>query len=105
MLPTSASRKRSLVIGAGVIGHACALRLQAIGHEVVLTDPDADRIGPSWGNAGHIATEQVAPLAAHLREHGVLALVGERLRLVTHLDVDAAQIERALDVFRRHFQP
>lgn len=52
-----------------------------------------------------IPPEQVAPLAAHLREHGVLALVGERLRLVTHLDVDAAQIERALDVFRRHFQP
>ena len=64
MLPNSALRKRSLVIGAGVIGHACALHLQAIGHEVVLTDPDADRIGPSWGNAGHIATEQTEPLAS-----------------------------------------
>ncbi len=57
-------RKRCLVIGAGVVGHACALRLQAAGHDVLLTDPDTDRIGPSWGNAGHIATEQTQPLAS-----------------------------------------
>ncbi len=65
--PMSHSRvspKRRLVIGAGVIGHACALQLQAAGHDVVLTDPDADQVGPSWGNAGHIATEQTQPLAS-----------------------------------------
>ncbi len=64
MSPSPVPRKRCLVIGAGVIGHACALRLQALGHEVVLTDPDTDQLGPSWGNAGHIATEQTAPLAS-----------------------------------------
>lgn len=47
-----------------MIGHTCALRLQAAGHDVVLTDPDTDGIGPSWGNAGHIATEQTEPLAS-----------------------------------------
>lgn len=64
MTPSSVPRKRCLVIGAGVIGHACALQLQVAGHAVVLTDPDTDRVGPSWGNAGHIATEQTQPLAS-----------------------------------------
>lgn len=64
MSHSRASPKRCLVIGAGVIGHACALRLQAAGHDVVMTDPDADQVGPSWGNAGHIATEQTQPLAS-----------------------------------------
>ena len=64
MSSTANPRHRVLVIGAGIVGHACALRLQAAGHDVVLTDPDADWIGPSWGNAGHIATEQTAPLAS-----------------------------------------
>ena len=63
MTSNSLPRKSCLVIGAGVIGCACALRLQAAGYAVVLTDPDTNRIGPSWGNAGHIATEQTEPLA------------------------------------------
>ncbi|HEX2083714.1 MAG TPA: FAD-dependent oxidoreductase, partial [Xanthomonadaceae bacterium] len=54
----------ALVIGAGVIGHACALALQRQGWQVVLTDPDRAGVAASWGNAGHIATEQVEPLAS-----------------------------------------
>ncbi len=42
-------------------------------------------------------------LARHLEGAGVKALVYPRLRLVTHLDVDAAGIDRAVDVFARHF--
>ncbi len=53
-----------LVIGAGVIGHACALALQQRGWQVTLTDPDRSGIAASWGNAGHIAIEQVEPLAS-----------------------------------------
>jgi D-amino-acid dehydrogenase len=53
-----------LVVGAGVIGHACALALQQRGARVTLVDPDRARIAPSWGNAGHIATEQTEPLAS-----------------------------------------
>jgi D-amino-acid dehydrogenase len=52
-----------LVIGAGVIGNACALA-QRQGWHVVLTDPDRAGVAASWGNAGHIATEQVEPLAS-----------------------------------------
>ncbi|RDZ26526.1 NAD(P)/FAD-dependent oxidoreductase [Lysobacter silvisoli] len=61
---TSSSGSSVLVIGGGVIGHACALALQARGWRVRLTDPDREGIAPSWGNAGHIATEQAQPLAS-----------------------------------------
>lgn len=52
------------IVGGGIIGHACALRLLAAGHAVTLFDDDAAEQAPSWGNAGHIATEQVVPLAS-----------------------------------------
>ena len=53
-----------LVVGAGVIGLACALRLAREGRRVVLVDRDEPGCGASFGNAGHIATEQVFPLAS-----------------------------------------
>ncbi|MFT4178377.1 MAG: FAD-binding oxidoreductase [Thermomonas sp.] len=54
----------ALVIGGGVVGRACALALQRDGWQVTLADADANRSAPSWGNAGHIATEQMEPLAS-----------------------------------------
>lgn len=60
----SASSATALVIGGGVVGRACALALQRDGWQVTLVDDDATSSAPSWGNAGHIATEQVAPLAS-----------------------------------------
>jgi len=53
-----------LVIGAGVIGLACAFRLAREGQRVLLVDRDQPGLGASFGNAGHIATEQVFPLAS-----------------------------------------
>ena len=53
-----------LVIGAGVIGLACAFRLARAGQRVLLIDRDEPGLGASFGNAGHIATEQVFPLAS-----------------------------------------
>jgi threonine aldolase len=47
-----------------------------------------------------IPAEKAAPLGEHLNAHGVLVLPGARMRLVTHLDIDAAGIERALGAFR-----
>lgn len=52
------------VIGGGVVGRAVALSLARRGERVTMIDPAADRSAPSWGNAGHLATEQVAPLAS-----------------------------------------
>jgi threonine aldolase len=50
-----------------------------------------------------VPAERCAALQAHLRERGVIALVGARTRLVTHLDVDAAGIDRAIAAFRAFF--
>jgi threonine aldolase len=51
-----------------------------------------------------IPADSVAPLARHLEAHGIKALVSPRLRLVTHLDVDRARIERAVEVFGAFFK-
>jgi len=47
-----------------------------------------------------LPVERVAPLAEHLKRNGVLVLPAVRMRLVTHLDIDAVGIDRALDAFR-----
>ncbi len=52
-----------LVIGAGLVGAACALRLAVAGRQVCLVDGQAPGQGASFGNAGHIATEQRLPMA------------------------------------------
>ncbi|KAB0495860.1 NAD(P)/FAD-dependent oxidoreductase [Pseudomonas vancouverensis] len=51
------------VVGAGIIGVACALRLARQGRRVVVIDQQAPGHGASFGNAGHLATEQVFPIA------------------------------------------
>ncbi|MBT3069205.1 GntG family PLP-dependent aldolase [Rhodoferax sp. U11-2br] len=43
-------------------------------------------------------------LIPHLKSHGVLATGLYRLRFVTHLDVDAAGIDRAVSVIRAYFE-
>ena len=53
-----------VVIGAGLVGAACALRLADAGRDVLLVDAQAPGMGASFGNAGHIATEQLFPLAS-----------------------------------------
>ncbi|MGZ5033608.1 MAG: low-specificity L-threonine aldolase [Usitatibacter sp.] len=50
-----------------------------------------------------IPKESVAKLKRHLDENGVIALLGPKLRLVTHLDVDAKDIDRAISVFASCF--
>jgi len=50
-----------------------------------------------------VPPEKVAALAAHLKRQNILVLPRAPMRLVTHLDVDAAGIERALAGFRSFF--
>lgn len=54
----------ALVVGAGIVGLACALRLRRLGLRTTLVDPQASPESASYGNAGHIAVEQVEPLAS-----------------------------------------
>jgi len=49
------------------------------------------------------ARSRSAELLAHLKEHGVLATGLYRLRFATHLDVDAAGIDRAIGAIRSFF--
>lgn len=52
-----------VVIGAGIVGTACALELSRRGRRVLVVDREAPGMGASFGNAGHMATEQVFPVA------------------------------------------
>lgn len=55
---------RVIVVGGGIIGLSAALALQLRGWRVRLLDEGASAMASSWGNAGHIAVEQVEPLAS-----------------------------------------
>ena len=57
------ANEATVVIGAGVIGLVTACRLQQQGQQVLLLDANGVGAGCSFGNAGHLATEQVFPLA------------------------------------------
>ena len=50
-----------------------------------------------------VEPETIASLDRFLSGRGILALVSPRTRLVTHLDVDAAAIDRAIAAFREFF--
>jgi len=52
-----------VVVGAGIVGVACALQLARQGKQVVVMDAQEPGMGASYGNAGHLATEQVFPIA------------------------------------------
>lgn len=52
----------------------------------------------------NIPPARAAALGDHLDDAGVKAIVGPRMRLVTHLDVDAAGIDCALGAFRSFFR-
>ena len=58
-----ADRADIAVVGAGIIGVACALQLARQGRQVLVIDQQAPGMGASYGNAGHLATEQVFPIA------------------------------------------
>lgn len=65
-------RATGLVLGGGLIGLSCALQLQRRGVTVTVLEPQEKPQGASWGNAGHIAVEQVQPLASPAMISGAL---------------------------------
>ena len=52
------------IVGGGVVGLCCAVALLDRGYGVSVFERDGDYNAASWGNAGHIAVEQVEPLAS-----------------------------------------
>lgn len=65
-----------VVIGGGIIGLSIAVMLQQRGARVRLLDASTVGGGASFGNAGHIATEQVFPIA----DAGILKQLPRMLR-------------------------
>lgn len=56
--------QRAIVLGGGVVGLSIATALQRVGVQVTVIDTAPAAGAASWGNAGHIAIEQVEPLAS-----------------------------------------
>lgn len=68
-------RDSVVVIGAGVVGAACALALRARGLPVCLLDARAPAAEASAGNAGVVSTAAVMPQATHATLRGVPAML------------------------------
>jgi len=64
------------------------------------------KVEPPQTNIVFVAIPEsaVAGLAVTLRAAGILASVGRRTRLVTHLDINRAQIEAVLTAFTHYFE-
>src|ERR1700759_5650812 len=59
-------RMHIAVIGAGIVGAACALELQRDGHEITLVDPGkpGGEQAASYGNGCWLSPSSVVPLSA-----------------------------------------
>jgi D-amino-acid dehydrogenase len=55
--------KRVVVVGAGIVGAACALTLQRQGNQVTLVDGDQPGMGCSSGNGGAISPDFCVPMS------------------------------------------
>ncbi|WP_271410336.1 NAD(P)/FAD-dependent oxidoreductase [Pseudomonas sp. Q1-7] len=87
-----------LVVGAGIIGVACALHLARQGRRVRVVDQQAPGQGASFGNAGHLATEQVFPIADLSILKGLPAMLMDPMG---PLRIDWRYLPRALPWFLR----
>jgi threonine aldolase len=105
-----ARAKRARKILGGVMRQAgilAAAGLYALEHNVERLAEDhanAERLARGIGaeppQSNMVFIQSAPGLVEHLAQHGVIVLPAARLRLVTHLDVDAAGIDRAIAAFR-----
>ena len=51
----------------------------------------------------HVPAQRCTDLQTHLAQYGIIALIGPKTRLVTHLDVSAAQIQQVVTSFKDFF--
>jgi threonine aldolase len=118
---TAAARRWRKALGGGMrqVGILAAAGLYALEHHVARLAEDHDNaafLAERLEAAGlsvdrpqtnmvyvNLAAADVAPLAAHLAAHGVLASIGERTRLVTHLDVSRSALAGVADLVSAHF--
>jgi len=105
-----ARARRARKILGGVMRQAgilAAAGLYALEHNIERLAEDhanaerlAKGIGAPMPQSNMVFIESAPGLVEHLAQHGVVVLPAARLRLVTHLDVDTAGIDRAIAAFR-----
>ncbi len=112
------AKRARKILGGGMrqAGVIAAAGLFALEHNVErLAEDHANALRLAGGIAGiaglsvepvqtnmvfvRVPPERCAALGAHLEAHGIKALVGPRMRLCTHLDVDTAGIDAAIAAF------
>jgi threonine aldolase len=116
------ARRIRKMLGGGMrqVGVIAASGIYALEHNVERLAEDhenAERLARGLSNLGlkvdpvqtnmvfvHVPPETAAALKQHLADHGVVTLGGSKMRLVTHLDVDAAGIDRAVQAFSAFFR-
>jgi threonine aldolase len=102
------------------VGILAAAGLHALEHNVERLAQDhanAERLAQGLADLGlkvdpvhtnmvfvQVPPERAQALKRHLDEQGIVTLGGARMRLVTHLDVDAAGIDRAIAAFAGFFE-
>ena len=84
--------------------HLLASRLAAGLQGIAGLQVDAPQTNIVFVDVVGAARERAGELLPYLERHGVLASGLYRLRFVTHLDVDAAGVDRAIAVIRGFFQ-
>ncbi|MBX3716460.1 MAG: low-specificity L-threonine aldolase [Burkholderiales bacterium] len=117
------ARRIRKMLGGGMrqAGILAAAGLHALEHHVARLADDhanAGRLAKGLGDAGweveapqtnmvfvRVDRERCEALQAHLAAAGVTAIVTPRTRLVTHLDVDAAGVDRAVAAFAAFGRP
>lgn len=118
---TRARRVRKM-LGGGLrqVGVLAAAGIYALEHNIERLRDDhanAERLARGLAEIGELRLNgphtnmlfvEMAPahtiaLAEHLKRHGVLVLPRNPMRLVTHLDIGSAGVERALAAFKQFF--
>jgi threonine aldolase len=116
-----ARRARKMLGGTmrqvGILGAAGIYALQNNVERLAQDHANAERLAKGLASLGlkvdpvqtnmafvAIPKDSIPGLKKHLEENGVLAFPGPKMRLVTHLDVDTAAIDRAVGVFSAYFQ-
>jgi threonine aldolase len=112
------ARRWRKVLGGGMrqAGVLAAAGLYALEHHVARLAEDhdnAEHLARGLRAAGYsvaapqtnmvyvdLAPDDIEALAAHLGEHGILATLAPRTRLVTHLDINRAKIDAVVRAFR-----
>jgi len=115
------ARRARKILGGGMrqAGVIAAAGLYALEHNVerlAVDHENAARLAKGLRELGQqaelntnmvllkIPAEKAAPLGEHMKKNGVLVLARAPMRLVTHLDVDAAGVDAALKAFRAFFR-